>query len=174
MTLYIRILQLVPKDFHAAYHTQHSVVVLKPSTFTGSGETTGVAATHEVRVHAATCIPDTYRFHQVPGDIQVVPTVLRNTQDSHMNYIPGPAELTVNAIGPVDTAMSQLDVTNIEHHQTLRTLSTVANGITRVCHPNSRRSSLTDASRIDHPYAQKGLQSMRRSRSMSNNGNMDG
>ncbi|KIM51342.1 hypothetical protein SCLCIDRAFT_33521 [Scleroderma citrinum Foug A] len=110
----------------SAYHTQPSVIVLKPSTSTGSGETTGAAATHEV-----------------PGDIQAVLTVLCNTQDSHMNCIPGPAELTVNAIGPVDTAISQLDVINIGHRQTLRTLSTVANGITRI-----------------HPYAQKGLQSM--------------
>ena len=140
----------------SAYHTQPSVIVLKPSTSTGSGETTGAAATHEVRAHAATCIPDTYRFHQVPGDIQAVPTVLCNTQDSHMNYIPDPAELTVNAIGPVDTAISQLDVINIGHRQTLRTLSTVANGITRVCHPNSRRSSLTDASRIDPSIRSEG------------------
>jgi len=85
-------------------------------------------------VHMQPCISDAYRSHQVPGNIQPVPTVLGHTQDAHMDPIPGPAEIAVNALGLVDTG----------YRQTLSTFSTVINGITRVCHPNSRWSSLTD------------------------------
>jgi len=123
-----------------------SAIELKPSTSTGPGETTGKghATTHEVHGHAATCIADAYRFHQVPGDIQPVPTVLGNTQDAHMDSIPGPMQIAANALGCVDTAMTQLDAINTGYRQTLSTFSTVVNGITRVCHPNGRQSSLTD------------------------------
>ena len=80
----------------------------------------------------------------MPGDIQRVPIALGNTQDAHMNSIPGPAKIAVNAIGPVDTTMTQLDTINTGYRQTLSTFSTVVNGITRVCHPNGRRPNLTD------------------------------
>ena len=61
---YLRIRELVLKSFHAVNHIQSiaadvenvSAVVLKPSTFTSPGETTGegrATATHEVRAHAA-------------------------------------------------------------------------------------------------------------------------
>jgi len=113
-------------------------VVLKPSTSTGPGETTG-----NVRA-ATTRIAHAYRFHQVQGEIQSVPPVLGNTQDAHMYSISGPAQDAVDAIGRVDTAMTQLDVINTAYRQTLSTFSTVVNGITMVCHPNGRRPSLTD------------------------------
>jgi len=124
----------------------NSAIILKPSTSTGLGETTGKGrvTTHEVRGHAATCIADAYRFHQVLGNIQPVPTVLGNTQDTHMDCIPGPAQVDVNALGHVDTAMIQSDAINTGYHQTLSTFTTVVNGITMVCHPNGRWSSLTD------------------------------
>ena len=89
-------------------------------------------------------IADTYGFHQVPGNIQPVLTVLGNIQDAHMDSIPGPARIAVSAIGLVDTAMTQLNATNTGYRQTLSAFSTVVNGITRVCHPNGRQSSLTD------------------------------
>ena len=122
-------------------------VVLKPSTSTDPGETTGrgcATTTNEVRAHTATCIAHTYQFHQVPGDIQPVPTVFGNTQVAHMDCIPGPAKIAVNAIGLIDTTMTQLDAINTEYRQTLSTFSTVVNGIIGVCHPNGRGSSLTD------------------------------
>ena len=118
--------------------------MLKPSTATGPGETTGkgrAAATHKVRAHATTCITDNYAFHQVPGDVQPFPTVLGSTQDAQMDSITGSARF---AIGVVDTAVTQLDTINTGYRQTLSTFSTVVNGITRVCHPNCRRSSFTD------------------------------
>jgi len=83
------------------------------------------------------CIAGAYRSHQVPGDIQPVPTLLGHTQDAHMDPIPGQAEIAVDAHGPVDTG----------YRQTLSSFSTVINGIIGVCHPNGRRSSLTD----NHP-----------------------
>jgi len=85
-------------------------------------------------VHMQSCIADAYRSYQVPGDIQPVLTVLGHTQDAHTDPISGPAEIAVNALGLVDT----------RYRQTLSTFSTVINGITRVCHPNGRQSSLTD------------------------------
>ena len=115
------------------------VVVLKPSTSTSPGTTTGnrrAAATHEVRTHAVTCIADPYEFHQVPDDVQPVVTVISNTQDAHMDSIPGPAKLAVNSVDLVDTAMTRLDTINTGYRQTLSTFSTVVNGITRVCHLN--------------------------------------
>ena len=115
------------------------VVVLKPSTSTSPGATTGdgrAVATHEVRTHSVTCIADPYEFHQVPDDVQPVLTVLGNTQDARMDSIPGPAKVAVNSIDLVDTAMSQLDIISIGYRQTLSTFSTVINGITHVCHPN--------------------------------------
>ena len=56
-----------------------SAVVLKPSTSTGPGETTGKGRA------AATCNADAHRSDEVPlGNIQPVPTVLGNTQDARM------------------------------------------------------------------------------------------
>jgi len=122
-------------------------VVLKPFPSIGPGETTGkgrAAAAHEVHAPVATCIPGPYQFPQVSGDIQPVPTVLGNTQDAHMDTIPSLAKNAVDAIGLVDTAVTQLDAINTGYRQTLSTFSTVVNGITRVCHPNGRWSSLAD------------------------------
>ena len=68
-------------------------------------------------------------------DIQPGLTVLSHTQDTHMDPIPGSVDIAVNALGLVDTT---------GYCQTLSTFSTVINGITIVCHPNSRWSSLTD------------------------------
>ena len=96
------------KGLHAANNSQPmaidlenvTAVVVEPSIFTDPGEITGkgrVPATHEVRAHAVTCIADTYRSHQVPGDIQPVPTVLGSTQDARMDPIPGRAKIAVNA-----------------------------------------------------------------------------
>ena len=115
------------------------VVVLKPSTSTSPGATTGdgrAVATHEVRTHSVTCIADPYEFHQVPDDVQPVLTVLGNTQEAHIDSIPGPAKISVNSIDLVDTVMTQLDTINSGYRQTLSTFTTVINGITRVCHPN--------------------------------------
>ena len=61
-----------------------------------------------------------------------------------MGPIPGPANIAIDAIGPIDTAVTQLDAIHTAYRQTLSTFSTVVNGITRVCHPNSRWSSLID------------------------------
>ncbi|KIM53042.1 hypothetical protein SCLCIDRAFT_1223218 [Scleroderma citrinum Foug A] len=97
-------------------------VVLESSTSTGPGETTG-------KEPAATT-------HEVPGDIQPVPTV-GNTQDAHMDPIPGPANIAIDAIGPVDTAVTQLDAIHTAYRQTLSTFSTVINGITRI-HPHAQ------------------------------------
>ena len=82
------------------------------------------------------CIADAYRFYCVPGTIQLVPTVLGDIQGADMNTIAGPAETTVNAIGLVDSAMTQLDTINTGYRQTLSAFNAVVNGITRVCHPN--------------------------------------
>jgi len=112
-----------------------------PGGITGKGR---AVATHEVCAHAATCISDAYRFHQVPDDIQPVPIVLGDIQDVDMDSIPGSAKI---AIGLVDTAMAPLDTMNTGYRQTLSTFITVVNGIIGVCHPNARRSSLTD----NHP-----------------------
>ena len=122
-------------------------VVLKRSSSTGTGETTGkgrAASTHEVRTHAATCIADAYQFHQVPGDIQPVPTVLGDAQDASVDSVAGPAQIAADTTGQVDSATTQLDAITTTYRQTLSTFSTVVNGITGVCHPNTRRSSLTD------------------------------
>ena len=89
-------------------------------------------------------ITNTYGFHQVPGNIQLVLTVLGNIQDTLMDSIPGPARIAVNEISLVDTAMTQLDAINTSYRQTLSAFSTVINGITSVCHPNGRRSGSTD------------------------------
>ncbi|KIM69301.1 hypothetical protein SCLCIDRAFT_19907 [Scleroderma citrinum Foug A] len=106
-------------------------VVLKPSTSTDPGETTG-------RGHATTT-------NEVPGDIQPVPTVFGNTQVAHMDCIPGPAKIAVNAIGLIDTTMTQLDAINTEYCQTLSTFSTVVNGIIGI-----------------HPYAQMAFSTLNR------------
>ena len=121
-------------------------VVPKAFTFIDPGETTAkgyAAATHEVRTDVATFIVDAYRFHQVSGDIQPVPTVHGNT-DAPVDSIPDLAKIAVSAIGPVDIAMTQLDAIHTGFRQILSTFSTVVNGITGVCHPNGRRLSLTD------------------------------
>ena len=152
---YLRIRQLDLKGIYAANDTQPMVidlendssVVHKPFATTGPRETTWkgrAATTHEVRAHATTCISDTYRFHQVPGDIQPVSTVLRNRQDARMDSTPSPAKIAVNALGLIGTAMIRVDAINTGYRQTLSTFSTIVNGITRVCHVNSKRSSLTD------------------------------
>ena len=65
------ICELNLKGLHVANHTQPMavdienvcVVVLKPSTSTGTGETTGkghATGTHEVGAHPAPCTPDAY------------------------------------------------------------------------------------------------------------------
>ena len=112
-----------------------------PGGKTGKGRAT---STHEVCAHAVTCIPDAYRFHQVPDNIQPVPTVLGNIQDTDTDSIPGPAEIAVNTLGLIDTAMTQLGTINTGYRQTLSTFSRVVNGMTRVRYPNGRRSSVTD------------------------------
>jgi len=109
-----------------------------PSTFAGPGETKrkGCAAvTHEVRAYAATCIANAYRFNQVPGCIHPVPTVLGNTQDAYMDAIPDQAKIAVDSIGPVGTAMTQLDAIDTAYLQTLSTFSTIVNCIIGVCQP---------------------------------------
>ena len=114
-------------------------VVLKLSDVTGLTEATAkgrAAATDEVRAHAVTCIADAYELHQVRGITQLGPTVLGNTQDPHMDSIPGSAEIAGNPTDLVGTGMTQLDTINARYRQTLSTFSTVINGITRVCHPN--------------------------------------
>ena len=113
-----------------------------------AGETTGkgpATAIHEVRPHAATCTADFHRFHQAPGGIQPLPTVLDTTQDRRMDSTPGPAKIPADALGFVDTLTSQWDAINTGYRQTLSTFSTAVNGITGVRLPNGRCSSLTDA-----------------------------
>jgi len=61
-----------------------------------------------------------------------------------MGSIPSPAEIAVNALDLIDSAMIQGDAINAGYRQTLSTFSTVINGISRVCHPNARQSSLTN------------------------------
>ena len=61
-----------------------------------------------------------------------------------MDSTPGPAKIPADALGFVDTAMTQSDTINTGYRQILSTFTTVVNGITRVCHPHNRRSSLTD------------------------------
>lgn len=136
---YLRIRELVLKGLHVTKHNHRieKVVILKRSPC-GCPESRGyVPATHEVRAHAVTCTTDAYGFHQVPGDIQPVPTVLGYTQDAHVHpRIPGLAKIAVDSIDLVDTAMTQLDTINTGYRQTLNTFSAAINGITRVCHPN--------------------------------------
>ena len=119
-------------------HTNHIGIIAKiigpfcPHCYTARE---CAATSYEVHLHAFTYISDAYEFFQVPGDIQLVPTVLSNTQDAHVDSISGPAKIAVNSIDVVDAAMSQLDTVNTGYRQTLSTFSTVINGITRVCHP---------------------------------------
>ena len=160
---YLSICELDLMGLHTVNHTQPMVadlendraVVLKRSSSTGTGETTGKggASTHEVRAHAATCIADAYQFHQVVGDIQPVPTVLGDTQDAPVDSVAGPAQIAADITGQVDSATTQLDAITTTYRQTLSTFSAIVNGITGVCHPNTRQSSLTDmiAHRSIHP-----------------------
>ena len=152
---YLPIRELDLMSLHPVNHTQpmaadlenDRAVVLKHPSSTGTGETTGkgrAASTHEVCEHTATCIADAYQFHQVPGDIQPVPTVLGDTQDAPVDSVAGPAQIAADTTGQVDSATTQLDAITTTYRQTLSTFSTVVNGITGVCHPNTRRSSLTD------------------------------
>ena len=170
---YLCIRELALNGLHLANHIQPMAidlenvraVVLEPSTSTGPRETTGKgrpAASHEVRTHAATLIADAYRSHQVPGDIQPVPTLLGNLQDAHMDSVAGPAQIAADTIGHVDTAMTQSDAITTTYRQTLSTFSTVVNGITRVRHPNGRRSTFTNGHAQIHPSAQMALSALNR------------
>ena len=94
-----------------------------------------------MQLHALLIFMDSIRL---VGDIQPIPTVLSNTQDAHMDSIPGSAEIAGNPTDLVDTAITRLDTFNNRYRQTLSTFITVINGISRVCHPNRRRSNLTD------------------------------
>ena len=79
----------------------------------------------------------------MPDNVQATLTVLDNTQ-GHIDSIPGPVQIAVNALHLVDTTMTQSGVINTEYHQTLSTFTTIINGITRVCHPHNRWPNLTD------------------------------
>ncbi|KIM66108.1 hypothetical protein SCLCIDRAFT_399265 [Scleroderma citrinum Foug A] len=110
-------------------------VVLKHPSSTGTGETTGkgrAASTHEV-----------------PGDIQPVPTVLGDAQDASVDSVAGPAQIAADTTGQVDSATTQLDAITTAYRQTLSTFSTVVNGITGI-HPSAQMalSALNRTSKV--------------------------
>ena len=113
-------------------------VVPHPSAIgIGPRDASGENDTHDVRAHAAAFNADSYRFHQVPENVQPV-KVIRDAEEkiSTLKSIPGPMETAVNAIAPANTAMAQLDTFNATYLQPLSAFNAVVTGIANVCLPN--------------------------------------
>ena len=117
--------------------SQRAIVPQSSPVETGShdpsgGKDTGcIAATSEVRALFAASAP-MLRFRQVPTQ-----AIVKHIQDAERNIsnvrsIPDLVETTVNAVGSVNTAMSQLDTVNSTYLQPLSSFNAVVNGIANV------------------------------------------